>query len=73
MQSLLNGVIADENINCHNVEKIGLNLHMKMDNIAISNATLKRKEQVKNLASLKNTVRNQNETINIDPALLFSY
>ena len=38
----------------------------------VTKATIKRKVQVKPLAALKNIVRIQNQTVNIDPAQLFT-
>ena len=71
LQSLSSGLIADESINCDNVEKVGHEIQAKLDNVSITKATVKRKEQVKSLASLKNIVRIHNENINIDPVQLF--
>ena len=66
------GLIADSNINCDDVEKVGERLQRKLDNIPITEATIPRKEQVKTLSSLSNAVNLQNENANINPVLLFT-
>lgn len=72
LQSLSTGLIADETINCDEVEKVGHDIKSQLDGIAVIKATLKRKEKVKPLSSLKNIIRVNNQTVNIDPALLFT-
>ena len=72
LQSLSSGLVADETINCDHVENVGHELQSKLDCIAVTKATIKRKEKVKPLAALKNIVRIQNQTANIDPTQLFT-
>jgi len=72
LQSLSTGLIADETINCDEVENVGQRIQSQIDGLTVAKASIKRKDQVKSLASLKNAVRVNNHTVNIDPALLFT-
>lgn len=72
LQSLSTGLIADDTINCDKIESVGYKIQSKLDGLAVVKASIKRKEQVKPLSDLKNVVRVNNQTISIDPALLFT-
>lgn len=72
LQSLSTGLIADDAINCDEIEKIGSKIQSNLDGVAVVNASIKRKEQIKSLSTLKNVVRINNQNVSIDPALLFT-
>jgi hypothetical protein len=65
-------LIADDTINCDEIENVGDEIQSKLDGLAVVKASIKRKEKVKPLSDLKNVVRVNNQTISIDPALLFT-
>ena len=54
LRSISTGVIADETsfINCDETEKIGQQIHEKLDGVPLSEAKIKRKDQIKSLDSI---------------------
>ena len=72
LQSLSTGSIADDTINCDEIENVGYEIQSKLNDLAVVKASIKQKEQVKPLSDLKNVVCVNNQIISIDPALLFT-
>ena len=59
LHSLSTGIISitsKDSINCEDAEELGLKIQKELDNLSLSAATIKRKNQIKPLASLLNTV-----------------
>ena len=74
LKSISSGLTAAEEdcINCDQTEEVGKSINEKLDNVIVSNASMKRKDQVRTLVSLKVGVRIENENVYVDPTLLFS-
>ena len=72
MQALDSGLIAEELITCDDAENIGRIIQQSMDNVALSDASIKRLQQAIPLSSLKPSVKVGNQTIVINPMALFS-
>ena len=64
LHSISSGLTASPggDINCDKAEEVGLAIQMSMDGLEFSQASLKRKDQVKTLAALKNGVKIGNDT-----------
>ena len=52
-------------------EKTGMKIHQDQDNLAVNKSVVKRSEQVKSLAVLRPGVKVNNETIHVNPSVLF--
>ena len=74
LHSLSFGLISDENdgINCEKAEEIGKAIKEKLDNLKILECTIKRKDQVKPIIALQNTVKVDKESIPVEPTVLFN-
>ena len=75
LRSIATGLTAKEGdggINCDEAEKIGQAIHDQLDGISITEATIKKKDQIKTLELLKMGVEINKEKIHVDPMLLFS-
>ena len=72
LQSVSSGLTADESVNCDNVEYIGKNIQEKFDNEEFVKCTFKRNNQVSTLGKMKNIVKVNKQSVNIDPSKLFS-
>lgn len=73
MQALGSGLIADELITCDDAENIGRIIQQSLDNVALSDASIKRLQQAIPLSSLKPSVKVGNPAIVINPMALFSH
>ena len=60
-----------DNINCDQTEMIGKEINMKLD-VVVTDATIKRKDEIRTLECLKVGVKINNENVYVDPKLLFS-
>ena len=73
LQSLSSGLIGDDSVNCDQAEDVGRKIQLKLNGVAVTKASIKRSEQVKSLATMKNRVRiNNQQSVHIDPAQLFT-
>ena len=74
LRNIATGITATEGdgINCDEAEKIGQAIHDQLDGISITEATIKKKDQIKTLELLKMGVEINKEKIHVDPMLLFS-
>ena len=73
LRSIASGLTArdKDNINCDDAEDIGFKLQEKLDKVCFESVSMKRKEKIRTLALLQDTVKVQNESIVIDPLVLF--
>ena len=71
MQALDSGLIAEELITCGDAENIGRIIQQSLDNVALSDSSIKRLKQAIPLSSLK-PAKVCNQTIVINPMALFS-
>ena len=69
LQALDTGLIADEPVNCDTVETVGLSIQKNLDNIPLSEASIKRS---KKLSLLPPFVATGNDHVVIDPIVFFS-
>ena len=74
LRSIATGLTATEGdgINCDEAEKIGQAIQNQLDGISITEATVKKKDQIKTLELLKMGVEIDKEKIHVDSMLLFS-
>ena len=74
LRSIATGLTATEGygINCDEAEEIGQAIQDQFDDISITKAAIKKKDQIKTLESLKMGVEIDKEKIHVDPMLLFS-
>ena len=70
LQALDSGLIAGELITCDDAENIGRIIQQSLDNV--SGTSIKRLQQAITLASVKPSVKMGNQTVVIDPMVLFS-
>ena len=64
-------LIANKSISLDDAKNIGRIIQEILDNVALSNASIKRSQQAITLASLKPSVKVGSETVVIDPIVLF--
>ena len=74
LRSLVTGITAtaDDNINCDDAEEVGNALQVKLDNVCVEDATMKTKDKVRTLESLRLGVKLEGKTVHIDPSILFT-
>ena len=72
LRSLDTGLIAGDDVNCDEAEMIGPQIQQSLDNLSKNNATAKRSLKAVTLASLKPSVKINDEKIVVDPLVLFS-
>ena len=74
LRSIATGLTATkgDGINCDEAEKIGQAIQDQLNGISITEATIKKKDQIKTLELLKMGVEIDKEKIYVDPMLLFS-
>jgi len=75
LRSLSTGITAEDGdgINCDLAEESGEAIHMKLDNLSIADATIKRCDQIKPIECLYNNVKINGQPITpIDPSVLCS-
>lgn len=71
LRSLSTGLNADDSTNCDRVDEIGQDIQRKMDNCSFTDATVKRKDQVRTLHDLQQGIQVNKKIIQIDPTILF--
>ncbi len=73
LRSLSSGLTAtsDDGINCHRTEEIGAEIQQLLDNVSVTEATIKRSRQIKSLDRLYPGVQINKKKIHIDPNILF--
>ena len=74
LRSIATGLTVTERdgINCDKAEKIGQPIQDQLDSISITEATIKKKDQIETLELLKMGVEIDKEKIHVDLMLLFS-
>ena len=72
LQALDSGVIADESVTCDDAENIGMMIQQSLDNVMLSQASIKRSKQATTFAGLKPSIKLGNKNVVIDPMVLFS-
>ena len=74
LQSISTGLMSSsqvDNVNCEQAEVIGVNIQKSLDNKLINDASMKRTEQLKSLASLHNNICKKGGERLPDPKALF--
>ena len=72
LQALDSGLIASEEVNCDQAEVIGQRIQESLDNFPWNGASVKRSQKAVTLATLKPSIKVNNETVVVDPLVLFS-
>eukprot|EP00111_Clytia_hemisphaerica_P004289 TCONS_00012238-protein len=75
LHSLSSGVVSmknKDNVNCEEAEKVGKKFQETIDEKAFTDAKLKRKDEVKSLAVIQNTIIVDDEPIAVDSTSLFT-
>lgn len=72
LRSLSTGLKAKDEVNCDRAVTIGWNLQKSLDNAHISEAKVKRSNQIRTIASSYNNVKVSGKTIDVDPSKLFN-
>ena len=74
LRSVATGLTATEGdgVNCDEAEKNGQAIQDQLDGISITEATIKKEDQIKTLELLKTAVEIDKEKTHVDPMLLFS-
>ena len=62
---------SKDSVNCEYAEELGLKIQKELDNVSLSAATIKRKNQIKTLASLLNTVKVDEVQVHVSTTVLF--
>ena len=62
----------EDGINCDVAEKVGQEIHSKLDGVSFAEAKIKRNDQIRTLESLKMGVKIDKEKLNVNPLLLFT-
>ena len=74
LKSLSTGLTAaaGDGINCDDAEAIGNSIQIKLDGVSVANASVKRSHKVKSLLCLKKGVTIDQQTVHVDPLVLFT-
>ena len=72
LKSLSTGLIADDRVNCDEAENVGRNIQNQLDNRSMEDASIKRKERVQTFEDLLPKTKIGNNTVTINPTILFS-
>ena len=72
LQELNTDLIADEILNCDTAETVGLSIEENLDNVLLSEASIKRSKKVITLATFKPSVAIGKNHVVINPIVLFS-
>ena len=74
LKSLSTGLTATTNdgINCDNEEVVRNRIQVQLDGISVADASVKRSDKVKPLSSLKKGVTIDQQTVYVDPLVLFT-
>ena len=74
LRSLSSGLTAseDDGVNCDCTEEVGANTQQKIDNVTVTEASLKRSNQIRSLNHLQPGIQINNKKYHIDPMILFS-
>ena len=75
LHSLSTGIIpmtSKDNVNCEDAKELGLKIQKEFDNVSLSAATIKRKNQIKPLVSLLNTVKVDEVQVYVSTTVLFT-
>ena len=73
LRSISSGLAAtpEDGVNCDDAENIGEAIQICMDNTIFAEISIKRKDQVKNLATLQNGIKIGDEKVHVDSHILF--
>ena len=74
LRSLSSGLTAtdSDNVNCHLTEEVGSRIQHKLDNLSVTEAKIKQKDQVRTLHHLYPGVSVDKRKFNINPSILFT-
>ena len=76
LHSLSTGIISvskQDEVNCEKSEEIGRKIHESIDNVKLPDAKIKKRDKLKPLAFLKNSVKiSEKSSIYINPTMLFT-
>ena len=72
LKSLSTGITGDSELSCHKAEQIGASIQEKLDNIALSEAKIKRKDSIVGFNDKINSVKVGDKSMAINPTLLFT-
>ena len=73
--SLSNGLVSTEGkdeVNCEKTEEVGLTIQRSLDDVSVTNASIKRKDLVKPLESLQHGNKVKGGMANIDSKVIFN-
>lgn len=73
LRSLSSGLAASDGdgVNCDEAEIVGSAIQKRLDGVTVDKASIPRSQQVKSLQHLQQKTKINNETVPIDPSLLF--
>ena len=63
---------SKDSVNCEDAEEVGLKIQKELDNVPLSAATIKRKNQINPLATLLNTVKVDEIHVYVSITVLFT-
>ena len=72
LKSLSTGITVDSGLNCDDAERIGAEIHKKLDGLAIADAKVKRKDRMVCLDAMINSINVGKKYVPINPTLLFN-
>lgn len=61
-----------DQINCDQTEEVRRSIQSKINNVCVTNAVIKQSEKVRTLDCLKNVVKINNDSVQVNPILLFT-
>ena len=72
--SLSSGLTAseDDGVNCDQTERVGAKIHKQLSNVRVTDASIKRSDQVRSLDYLQPGIQVEKKKVNINPTMLFS-
>jgi len=72
--SLSSGLTAseDDGVNCDQTERVGAKIHKQLNNVRVTDASIKRSDQVRSLDYLQPGIQVEKKKVNINPTMLFS-
>ena len=74
LHSISLGLVSDgkDGINCDNAEEVGETIQTSLDNLTITECSIKRKDQIKPMLALQDQIKVGKESIIVNPTLLFT-
>lgn len=72
LKRISSGLIADSNVNCDDAELVLETVQSKLDNMAMEDTSIKRKDKVQMLESLLTTAKIGSNNVHIKPLILLT-